>query len=169
MSRDALRHDNIEPTLSVTKSPVATPTSNPNQAKRSIETPYDMILTNRHRASRRREKVPYIAYMSLVKAQDKTLSNRRRASQRLLSRRRLKIQYETYMSRRRPQHKTLAKQRRASQRPSSRLRLEMPSAANMSLGSTKTRRWQTDAESGDAYQRYADSRFHLFHWLSHKP
>jgi hypothetical protein len=39
-----------------------------------------------------------------------------------------------------PQGTTLAKRRR----------LKMPSVANMSLGSHKTRRWQTDAKRRDA-------------------
>jgi hypothetical protein len=81
--RDALRHDIIEPTLSVATPTVATPTSTPNQAKRSIETPYDKILTNRHQASRRRQKIPYMA--CAFTKQDKTLENRRRAPQRLSS------------------------------------------------------------------------------------
>jgi hypothetical protein len=80
--RDALWHEIIETTLSVATPTVATPTPDPNQAKRSIKTQYK-TLTNRHRAPRRRQTIPQKAYMSLFKAQDKTLANRRRASQHL--------------------------------------------------------------------------------------
>jgi hypothetical protein len=76
---DALRQDIIDPTLSVVTTTIATPTSVPNKAKRSIAMPHCTILTNRHQASRCRQKFPHVSYMSLVKAQDKTLANRRRA------------------------------------------------------------------------------------------
>jgi hypothetical protein len=94
------------------------------------------------------KKIPNIAYMSLVKAQDKTLANRRQASRHptwrglkflytmymslgkpqdmtlanrcLSSRRRLKIPFQACMSRGNPQDKRLSKRRRASQRLSSR-------------------------------------------------
>jgi hypothetical protein len=113
---DALQHDIVETTLSVAIPTVATPTSIPNQVKRSIETPYDTILTTdtesrdtnksfhinsghervRHKTRRwqidaeRREWAQnyiYIAFMSPGKPQDKTPTNVRLAS----SRRRLKI------------------------------------------------------------------------------
>jgi hypothetical protein len=86
--RDALRHDIIEPTLSVATSTVATTNSIPNQAKRSIETPYNTILTNWHRASR--QKIPHIAYMSLVEGTRQDADKRRQASQHLPSRIRLR-------------------------------------------------------------------------------
>jgi hypothetical protein len=122
--RDALRHDIIEPTLSVAKPTIAMPTSIPNQAKRSIETPYDTTLTNWHRTSKRWQMIPYIAYMSLVKAQDKTLENRR-----LSSRRGLKIPCIMTMSLGKLQDKTLAKRRLSSRRG-----LKIPCIMYMSLG-----------------------------------
>jgi hypothetical protein len=117
--RDALRHDIIEPTLSAATHTVVKPKSIQNQAKRTIETPYK-TLTNRRRASRRRQMIPYIAYMSLVKTQDKTLENRCSTSQR-----RLKVPYKAYLSPGKPQDKTLAKRRRALERLSSQSRLKI--------------------------------------------
>jgi hypothetical protein len=85
------------------------------------------------------------------KPKDKTLAKRRRASQRLSSEADSEL-----MTPGKPQDTTLAKRRR----------LKTPSVANMSLGSHKTRRWQTDAERCYAYRLDADSRFHF---CKHEP
>jgi hypothetical protein len=139
------------------------------------------ILTNWHRALRPRQNIPHIAYMSLVKAQDKTLANRRRASQRLSSRSRLKIHdpWETTRhhtsnetpsvatptqdaignkhERGKPQDTTLAKRRRGSRRTSTWRRLKVPFLRTWAQGSHKTRRLKTNAERRDASHRDAES------------
>jgi hypothetical protein len=104
--RDALRHDIIEPTLSVATYRLPSQRRLQFQIKLRVASNATRHITNRHRAFIRRQKIP--GYMSLVKAQDKMLENQLQAS-----RRRIKIPYKMCMSRGKPLDKTLAKRRRA--------------------------------------------------------
>jgi hypothetical protein len=183
-SRDALRHI-IESTLSVAIPTVKTPTSIPNQPTRTIDKPQDTTLTNRHRSSKRRQKIPYTADMSIVKAQDKTHANWHRASQHLSSRlkspyimymslrkpqdttlataaswrRRLKIPYKVYMSPGKLQDETMAQRCRESRSLSRRRQTRFHKQRAWAQESHKTRHCKNDAERCNACRQEAESRF----------
>jgi hypothetical protein len=109
-------------------------TQDSKKAYLSLGKPNKTTLEKRRRSSRRRLKIPYIAYMRLRKTQNTTLANRRR----------LKIPYIAHMSLGKPQDPS-ANQRRALQLLSSRRRLKILIKPRKVSGRHMTRHWQTDA------------------------
>lgn len=139
------------------------------QIKRNIETTYHRIHRNCHRALRHRFKIPHIACMSLVKAQDNAPENWRLSSQSrhkiydTREKRHVTIKMTTAQDVIGDEHEhgksqdTLLEHRR---RQKHRTKLRNDSESD------RVRCWQTDEQHRDTNCPDAEIKYHIFRSLA---